>query len=63
MKDHHSLLPAYMSVAFIWFSLQFGGGFASGRQLVEFFLQYGLIGLITPFISQAIIFTVFILHI
>ena len=58
MKSHHSLIPAYLSVAFISFSLQFGGGFSSGRQLVEFFLQYGLIGLITPIISQGIIFIV-----
>lgn len=43
------------SVAFVWFSTHFGGGFASGRQLVDFFVNYGWYALVTPFISAGLI--------
>lgn len=43
------------SVAFVWFTTHFGGGFASGRQLVDFYVQYGWYAVFTPFISVGII--------
>jgi uncharacterized membrane protein YkvI len=42
-------------VAFVWFTTHFGGGFASGRQLVDFYVQYGWYSLFTPILSAAII--------
>jgi uncharacterized membrane protein YkvI len=42
-------------VAFVWFTTHFGGGFASGRQIVEFFAQFGWYAVFTPIISVAII--------
>jgi uncharacterized membrane protein YkvI len=42
-------------VAFVWFTTHFGGGFASGRQLVDFYVQYGWYAVFTPFISVGII--------
>lgn len=43
------------AVAFVWFTTHFGGGFASGRQLVDFYVQYGWYAVFTPFISTGII--------
>jgi uncharacterized membrane protein YkvI len=46
------------AVAFVWFTTHFGGGFASGRQLVDFYVQYGWYAIFTPVISVGIIATV-----
>jgi uncharacterized membrane protein YkvI len=43
------------SVAFVWFTTHFGGGFASGRQLVDFYIKYGWFGGFLPILSAAII--------
>jgi uncharacterized membrane protein YkvI len=39
----------------VWFTTHFGGGFASGRQLVDFYVQYGWYAIFTPVISAGII--------
>lgn len=44
-----------LAVAMVWFTTHFGGGFASGRQLVEYFGQYGNVIMYMPIISQAIV--------
>lgn len=31
-----------VGVAFVWFTTQFGGGFASGNQLRQYFVQFGV---------------------
>jgi uncharacterized membrane protein YkvI len=46
---------AVWSVAFVWFTTHFGGGFASGRQLVDFYITYGWYGAFMPVLSAAII--------
>ena len=43
------------SVAFVWFATHFGGGFASGRQLVDFYVKYGWYAVFTPVLSVGII--------
>lgn len=43
------------SVAFVWFATHFGGGFASGRQLVDFYVKYGWYAVFTPILSVGII--------
>ena len=43
------------SVAFVWFTTHFGGGFASGRQLVDFYVQYGWYAVFMPFVSVGVI--------
>lgn len=43
------------SVAFVWFATHFGGGFASGRQLVDFYVKYGWYAAFTPILSVGII--------
>ncbi|ABR46766.1 Uncharacterized membrane protein [Alkaliphilus metalliredigens QYMF] len=53
-RNPMDFMPAYFTVAFVWFTTHFGGGFASGRQLVEFFVQYGWYALFTPVIAIAI---------
>ncbi|MEG0565468.1 MAG: hypothetical protein RR590_04495, partial [Hungatella sp.] len=47
-------MPIAMGVAFVWFTTQFGGGFASGAQLLSYFVKFGIWALITPIIAQAI---------
>lgn len=41
-------------ITFVWFTTQFGGGFASGAQLKSYFIQYGVWCLITCVGAQAI---------
>ena len=43
------------AVAFVWFTTHFGGGFASGRQLLDFYVLYGWYAVFTPLISVGII--------
>lgn len=43
------------SVAFVWFATHFGGGFASGRQLVDFYVKYGWYAVFTPILSVGLI--------
>ena len=47
-------MPVAMGVAFVWFTTQFGGGFASGAQLIQYFVAFGIWGLVTPVLAQAI---------
>lgn len=47
-------MPVVMGVAFVWFTTQFGGGFASGAQLYSYFIRFGIWTLLTPIIAQAI---------
>lgn len=58
-KGEVSGIPAFFAVAFVWFTTHFGGGFASGRQLIQFFVRYGWYALFTPVIAillNAIVF-------
>lgn len=41
MKKIKLTVPAAVGVAAVWFGTHAGGGFATGRQEVEFFVQYG----------------------
>lgn len=51
MKRNNSLYLA-LSIAFVGFTTQFGGGFASGAQIYQYFINYGIWALLTPFIAQ-----------
>lgn len=42
-------------IAFVAFSTQFGFGFASGKQLIQFFVDYGAWALIMPLLSQGLL--------
>ncbi len=46
-------MPIAWGVAFVWFTTQFGGGFASGAQLYQYFVSFGIWALITPVLAQA----------
>ena len=41
-----SKMPLAMGLAFVAFTTQFGGGFASGAQIYQYFINYGHTGLI-----------------
>ena len=43
------------AVAFVWFTTHFGGGFASGRQLIDFYVKFGWYAVFMPFLSVGII--------
>lgn len=45
---------AAFGITFVWFTTQFGGGFASGAQLKSYFIDYGIYCLITCVGAQAI---------
>lgn len=45
-------MPLAVGVAFVAFTTQFGGGFASGAQIYSYFINYGVWGLILPLLSQ-----------
>lgn len=44
-----------ISMVFVWFTSQFGGGWASGMQAYQWFALHGWMGLFTPLIGMAII--------
>ena len=46
-------MPIALGVAFVWFTTQFGGGFASGAQLYQYFVSFGIWAIITPVLAQA----------
>ena len=45
-------MPLAVGVAFVAFTTQFGGGFASGAQIYSYFINYGIWGLMLPLLSQ-----------
>lgn len=45
---------AAFGITFVWFTTQFGGGFASGAQLKSYFINYGIYCLLTCVGAQAI---------
>lgn len=49
-----SKMPLTMGLAFVAFTTQFGGGFASGAQIYQYFINYGAWCLILPIITQGL---------
>lgn len=47
-------LSTALGITFVWFTTQFGGGFASGAQLKSYFIGYGIYCLFTCIGAQAI---------
>lgn len=45
-------LGVSLGVGFVWFTSQFGGGFASGTQLYQYFINFGIWCLVTPALAQ-----------
>ncbi|WP_320170272.1 hypothetical protein [Maridesulfovibrio sp.] len=48
------IIPAHLAIAFVWFSSHFGGGFASGRQIVAFYLNHQWTSIFMPAVSMLI---------
>lgn len=49
----------FVTLVFVWFTTHFGGGFASGRQLIDFFVSYGWYAVLMPLVAvgiQAVVF-------
>ena len=49
-----SAMPLALGIAFVAFTTQFGGGFASGAQIYSYFIRYGIWCLIFPLITQGL---------
>lgn len=49
-----SKMPLAMGIAFVAFTTQFGGGFASGAQIYQYFINYGIWCLLLPLLSQGL---------
>ena len=49
-----SKMPLAMGVAFVAFTTQFGGGFASGAQIYQYFINFGIWCLILPVLTQGL---------
>lgn len=49
-----SKMPLAMGIAFVAFTTQFGGGFASGAQIYQYFINYGVWCLILPVLTQGL---------
>lgn len=47
-----SRMPLTVGVAFVAFTTQFGGGFASGAQIYSYFINFGIWCLFLPFFTQ-----------
>ena len=47
-------MPLAMGIAFVAFTTQFGGGFASGAQIYQYFINYGIWCLILPLLTQGL---------
>ncbi len=54
MEKKVNKLSIAMGITFVWFTTQFGGGFASGAQLKSYFINYGILCLFTCIGAQAI---------
>lgn len=48
-------MPVFFALAFVWFTTHFGGGFASGAQVVQYFVKFGWFAVFMPILSQLII--------
>ena len=49
-----SKMPLAMGLAFVAFTTQFGGGFASGAQINQYLINYGIWCLILPLVTQGL---------
>ena len=47
-------MPLVMGIAFVAFTTQFGGGFASGAQIYQYFINYGIWCLVLPLLTQGL---------
>lgn len=53
-KQNNKKIAAIFGITFVWFTTQFGGGFASGAQIKSYFIDYGIHCLYTCVGAQAI---------
>ena len=49
-----SKMPLTLAIAFVAFTTQFGGGFASGAQIYQYFINFGIWCLILPALTQGL---------
>ncbi|NDL67039.1 YkvI family membrane protein [Anaerotalea alkaliphila] len=48
-------MPLAIGIAFVAFTTQFGGGFASGAQIYQYFINFGIWTLAMPFMAQGLL--------
>lgn len=52
---------AAFTVASVWFGTHVGGGFATGNQVINYYVQFGWTGMIFPLLSMALLAYIFYL--
>lgn len=50
---------AALTMASVWFSTHFGGGFSSGRQIVQFYTRFGAYSIFMPIVAVAMMALVY----
>lgn len=50
-----SKMPLAIGISFVAFTTQFGGGFASGAQIYQYFINYGIWTLVLPVLAQGLL--------
>ncbi|MDO4554338.1 MAG: hypothetical protein Q4B70_04235 [Lachnospiraceae bacterium] len=50
--NRHNFHSLAWGIAFVGFTTQFGGGFASGAQIYQYFINFGVWALVMPFLAQ-----------
>ena len=58
-KKEKVFLP--LGISAVAFTIQFGGGFASGNQIMQYFVDYGVWSIILPVISSRTTFNFLLL--
>ena len=53
MEKENKTGAVILGVAFVWFTIHFGGGFASGAQIYSYYVRYGIWCLIMPVLAMA----------
>ncbi|WP_205842194.1 hypothetical protein [Natranaerobius trueperi] len=53
--DVKKILGPSAAIAFVWFTTHFGGGFAAGRQLIDYYVNFGRYAAFLPFFSMLIV--------
>ncbi len=55
MTDNKGKKALAVGIAFVAFTSQFGGGFASGNQIMRYFVDFGAWALVLPILSQGLL--------
>lgn len=53
-KSVNGSMTIAITVAFVWFTTHFGGGFASGAQVLQYYTKFGWFAVVTPVLAMGL---------